>query len=195
MSACRIILHIHQQRWAHLSEMVVMAGANESGHSRSPTCHLSPIIGHESLQTFEGSQHHKTTPSWKDTHWSLPERGFFFPFFYLRVWICVRILAAFAALCACLCVCVSASLPAKCVENTSCRVCCVSPWCVFVHVYFCTNAPALLQLTSRWMLAVTPAWLCSCQMRRGHRESAQTLINLNHCPTFFWLRPWRPISI
>lgn len=66
------------------------------------------------------------------------------------------------------------------------RACvCVCPW---------TNAPSLLQLTSRWMLAVTPAWLCSCQMRRGHRDSAQTLINLNHCPTFFRRRQQLPIS-
>lgn len=32
--------------------------------------------------------------------------------------------------------------------------------------------------TGRWMLAVTPACLCSCQMRRGREESAQKLINL-----------------
>lgn len=113
MSACRIILHIHQQRWAHLSEMVVMAGANESGHSRSPTCHLSPIIGHESLQTFEGSQHHKTTPSWKDTL-KLARKGvfFFFSFFLVCLFFCVCVSEYVCAYSPCLppcaraCVCV-----------------------------------------------------------------------------------------
>lgn len=47
----------------------------------------------------------------------------------------------------------------------------------------------LLQLTGRWMLAVTPAWICSCQMRWGHGESTKTLINLNHCPAFCWALP------
>lgn len=57
-----------------------------------------------------------------------------------------------------------------------------------VEVLLCVCTPALLQLTVRWMLAVTPVWLCSCQMRWGHRESTQTLINLNHCPTLFQIR-------
>ncbi len=130
----------------------------------------------------------------------------------------------FLSVCECVCVCVSAWVSecvhtclaywfvcvtdmcvhpcllkcekiAGCSVRTCLRVCL---WmCVFVCVCVCpcTNAPSLLQLTSRWMLAVTPAWLCSCQMRWGHRESAQTLINLNHCPTFFRLQQQLPISI
>lgn len=61
------ISYIHQQRQAQLSGRVAMSRANESRRSLSSTCHLSPIMGHESSQTFEGSQHHKMTPSWKDT--------------------------------------------------------------------------------------------------------------------------------
>lgn len=49
--------------------------------------------------------------------------------------------------------------------------------------------PPPLQLTGRWMLAVTPAWICSCQMRWGHGESTKTLINLQHCPAFCWSLP------
>lgn len=39
--------------------MVVVSGANESGRGIATTCHLSPVIRHESSQTFEGSQHCK----------------------------------------------------------------------------------------------------------------------------------------
>lgn len=54
----------------------------------------------------------------------------------------------------------------------------------------CTNtAPPPLKLTGRWMLAVKPAWICSCQMQWGHEESTKTLINLNHCPAFCWSLP------
>lgn len=125
-----------------------MSRANESWHSLSSTCHLSPIIGHESLQTFEGSQHHKMTPSWKHTHWRLLGNPFIF-------FNCVRT-----------CLCVPAFVCALCM-------------CVPVQI----SAPPL-QLTGRWMSAVTPAWICSCQMRWGHGESTKTLINLNHCPAF-----------
>lgn len=65
--------------------------------------------------------------------------------------------------------------------------------CLFVctvHVCPWTNtAPPPLMLTGRWMLAVTPAWICSCQMRWGHEESTKTLINLNHCPALCWSLP------
>lgn len=47
--------------------MVVMSGANQLGCAVGTTCHLSPVIRHESSQTFEETQHCKTTPSWKDT--------------------------------------------------------------------------------------------------------------------------------
>lgn len=59
-----------------------------------------------------------------------------------------------------------------------------------VHACPYTNTPPPpLQLTGRWMLAVTPAWICSCQMWRGHGESTKTLINLKHCPASCWSLP------
>lgn len=69
--------------------------------------------------------------------------------------------------CSCICVCVQ-----------SARVSLYNP-----------PTPPPLQLTGRWMLAVTPAWICSCQMRWGHGESTKTLINLQHCPAFCWFLP------
>lgn len=70
--------------------------------------------------------------------------------------------------------------------------------CIYVCMCVCAQckslpvqppAPPPLQLTGRWMLAVTPAWICSCQMRWGHGESTKTLINLQHCPAFCWSLP------
>lgn len=37
----------------------------QGGRVTKPSCHLSPLMGHESLQTFGGCHHHKVTLSWK----------------------------------------------------------------------------------------------------------------------------------
>lgn len=105
-----------------------MTRANESRHITGTTCHLSPIIRHESSQTFEGSQHRKTTPSWKDTQKACQE-GFLF--FLISEWVCV---------CVCLDECVHTCLTyqlvcvmatcvhplLKCVKKAGFSVCCVS---------------------------------------------------------------------
>lgn len=71
-----------------------------------------------------------------------------------------------------------------CLNVCACIYVCGLCMCVPVQ-----TQPPPLQLTGRWMLAVTPAWICSCQMRWGHGESTKTLINLNHCPAFCWSLP------
>lgn len=116
--------------------MIVMSGANESGHSFSTTCHLSPVTRHESTQTFEGSQHLKTTPSWKDSQWSLPGSLFFFLFlFFLSQCQCV---------CAWMSVCILASLTGVCASDlcvhpyawTSQGLCvCMFALCAYVCVF------------------------------------------------------------
>lgn len=118
-----------------------MSRANE------PTCHLSPVIGHESSQTFEGSQHLKMTPAWKHTHTRACRESLLF---FLNC----------------------APMQPEC--GPALRV------CVCRH----TPPPLIFQLTGRWMLAVTPALVCSCQTRWGHGESTTALINLNHRPAF-----------
>lgn len=71
-----------------------------------------------------------------------------------------------------------------CLNVCACIYVCALCMCVPVQ-----TQPPPLQLTGRWMLAVTPAWICSCQMWWGHRESTKTLINLKHCPAFCWSLP------
>lgn len=87
------ILLFNQQRSSCWAEkyvvMVVMSGANESGHADAATCHLSPVIRHESWRTFEGSQRCKAPSSWKDSQRGLPGKLLIYLFLFFSLDLCV----------------------------------------------------------------------------------------------------------
>lgn len=114
-----------------------MSRAKESECNVDPTCHLSPVIRHESLQTIEGSQHRKMTSAWKDTQRGLPGKLFI----YLFLWFLCNFFPPRVSMCGCAWVYVCLGVHFNKCEKTTFFVCTFSSF-----VCLCVCACTLLQM-------------------------------------------------